>query len=166
MTVGQFSYNERIGAQKVGKPFTARAKAHLLSSLRMFFRDCQEWGWLTLCFDPARSLATPLSVTSQVGPDPRVIGDDVWAKLLHAGLNLTADDLPNSNPLPRRLWKISSWYLLEMLSARWSSCGSSPACPRMRYVACASAVCDMGGKTRLAQMRGLLSRQYVCSTCP
>ena len=37
---------------------------------------------------PARALATPRSVRALIGPDPRVIADDVWAKLLWAGLNL------------------------------------------------------------------------------
>ena len=41
-----------------------------------------------------------------IGPDPRVIADDVWAKLLWAGLNLEPGDLPGSSArrvLPDRL---------------------------------------------------------------
>ncbi len=41
-----------------------------------------------------RALATPRSVAALIGTDPRVIADDVWAKLLWAGLNLHAADLP------------------------------------------------------------------------
>ncbi|MGI4832437.1 MAG: hypothetical protein ACRYFK_03150, partial [Janthinobacterium lividum] len=33
-------------------------------------------------------------MSALIGPNPRVIADDVWAKLLWAGLNLTEDDLP------------------------------------------------------------------------
>ena len=32
-----------------------------------------------------------------IGTDPRVIADDVWAKLLHAGLNIEAADLPGTS---------------------------------------------------------------------
>jgi hypothetical protein len=41
-------------------------------------------------FDPARALAAPSSIKALQGPDPRVIADDIWAKLLWAGLNLDA----------------------------------------------------------------------------
>jgi hypothetical protein len=57
---------------------------------RTFFRDCQEWEWFPRRFDPSRALAVPRSVSALIGTDPRVIADDVWAKLLWAGLNLEA----------------------------------------------------------------------------
>lgn len=31
-----------------------------------------------------------------LGPKPRPLADDIWAKLLWAGLDLTKDDLPAS----------------------------------------------------------------------
>ena len=62
-----------------------RTKSGLLAGARQFFRDCQEWGWIPRRFDPARALATPRSIRALIGPDPRVIADDVWAKLLWAG---------------------------------------------------------------------------------
>jgi integrase len=40
-----------------------------------------------------RSFVTPKSVLAKIGPNPRTISDDVWAKLVWAGLNLTPDDL-------------------------------------------------------------------------
>ena len=61
---------------------------------RAFFRDLQEWEWIPRRFDPARALSTPRSLRALIGPDPRVIADDIWAKLLWAGLNLEAADLP------------------------------------------------------------------------
>ena len=39
-------------------------------------------------FDPMRVLAAPRSVSALAGSDPRVLADDVWAKLLWAGLHL------------------------------------------------------------------------------
>src|SRR5438034_3106743 len=62
--------------------------------LRVFFRDLQEWEMIPRCFDPIRSFITPKSVLAKIGPNPRIISDDVWAKLVWAGLNLTADDIP------------------------------------------------------------------------
>jgi len=40
-----------------------------------------------------QALATPRSVRCLIGPDPRIIQDDVWAKLMWAGLNLTDREL-------------------------------------------------------------------------
>lgn len=65
-----------------------------LSMLRTFFRDLQEWELIPRRFNPIRSFVTPKSVLAKIGPNPRIISDDVWAKLVWAGLNLTADDLP------------------------------------------------------------------------
>lgn len=45
-------------------------------------------------FDPTRTLATPRSFKALIAPNPRVVADDVWAKLLWAGLNLDQADLP------------------------------------------------------------------------
>jgi len=78
-----------------------RTKAGLLAGARQFFRDCQEWGWIPRRFDPARALATPRSISALIGPDPRVIADDVRAKLLWAGLNLEHRDVYGS-PAGRR----------------------------------------------------------------
>jgi hypothetical protein len=50
-----------------------------LFAVRVFFRDCQEWGWIEQRFDPNRYLRTPSSVRRLIGPDPRIVGDDSWA---------------------------------------------------------------------------------------
>jgi integrase len=81
---------------RTGTPLSAGTKAHILMASRTFFRDCQEWEWLPRRFDPVRALAVPRSVSALIGTNPRVIADEVWAKLLWAGLNLTADDLPGN----------------------------------------------------------------------
>jgi len=79
----------------IGRPLSASSKDQHLAALRAFFRDGQEWGWFRRRFDPVRVFATPRSVKALLGPKPRVIADDVWAKLLWAGLNLTEEDLPS-----------------------------------------------------------------------
>ena len=103
---GTFRYAERLG-----QPLKARTKDRQLGSLRTFFADCQEWGWLPRRFDPQRALATPRLVRALIGPDPRVIADDVWAKLLWAGLNLSTSDLPAHRATG------APWYPAEMARA-------------------------------------------------
>lgn len=96
MRIGEWAYAPDTTHYKslVGKPHSPRNKDQHIGSLRRFFRDCHAWGWFTPQFDPTRTLATPRSIRSLIGTDPRVIADDVWAKLMWAGLNLTAEDLP------------------------------------------------------------------------
>ena len=79
---------------RTGKPLSPKTKSSYLRITRAFFRDCQEWEWIARRFDPARALATPRSIRALLGPDPRVIADDIWAKLMWAGLSLDAADLP------------------------------------------------------------------------
>jgi hypothetical protein len=76
-----------------GQPLSARAKAHHLSAVSAFFRDIQESGWIPRRFDPRRSFAAPSSLRALIGPKPKVIDNEVWAKLLWAGLNLEECDL-------------------------------------------------------------------------
>lgn len=94
MTVGQWSQPGGMYADKVGKPVDAKSKETALGTMRVFFKDCQEWGWIPRIFSPERAFATPRSIRAKIGPNPRVIADDIWAKLLWAGLNLTAADIP------------------------------------------------------------------------
>lgn len=113
MAVGDFAYapQTRSYAKRVGQPLGASTKDGDLSALRTFFRDLQEWGWISRRFDPSRSLATPRSVKALIGPSPRCIADDIWAKLLWAGLNLTSTDVPEYG------WCGTSWYPFEMVRA-------------------------------------------------
>ena len=92
-TAGQWGHTNNVDSALVGKPLAARTKESYLTAVRVFFRDLQEWGWIPRRFYPRRDLATPRAVRALVGPDPRVIADPVWAKLLWAGLNVTSDDL-------------------------------------------------------------------------
>ncbi|MER7000653.1 tyrosine-type recombinase/integrase [Streptomyces sp. NPDC000410] len=96
MTVGEH-VQRRAGLDKRGgKPLSPRTKAGYLTATRTFFRDCQEWEWIPRRFDPVRALATPRSVAALIGPNPRVIADDIWAKLLWAGLNVDPEDFPTN----------------------------------------------------------------------
>lgn len=120
MLVGEWSPGVRLYSQpKLGQPLLARSKNAALSAMRIFFRNCYEWGWMPLHFDARRCFSTPRSIRSLIGPNPRIIADDIWAKLLWAGLNLTADDLPVSKYRSgsKTLPKPTSWYPLEMVRA-------------------------------------------------
>lgn len=96
-TIGQWSTGVATPASRMGQPFKPASKASALTAMRQFFRDCQEWGWIPVRFNPFQALATPRSVRCLIGPDPRIIQDDVWAKLLWAGLNLTDQELSKPN---------------------------------------------------------------------
>jgi integrase len=81
-------------SDQLGKPLSPKTKRTYIRIARTFFRDLQDWDWTPRRFDPARALETPRSIRALQGPDPRVIADDLWAKLLWAGLNLDPADLP------------------------------------------------------------------------
>lgn len=94
MKIGDYTGPDKKNMGRVGQPLSPRAKNTYLGALRVFFRDCQEWDWIPHHFDPGRVFATPRSVKALIGPAPRTIAADIWAKLLWAGMNLTAADLP------------------------------------------------------------------------
>lgn len=105
--------------QRAGQPLSAKARAHHLSSVSAFFRDIQEWGWIPRRFDPRRTFAAPRSLRALIGPKPKVIADDVWAKLLWAGINLEEGDLTRNH-------NGRHFYPLEMAKAVtvvWLFCG-------------------------------------------
>jgi integrase len=83
-------------ADRLGQPLLPRAKNGLLGALRYFLRDCQEWGWIPIRFNPLRVLRTPRPILHLIGPNPRVIDKSLWAKLLWAAMNLEYEDLPQS----------------------------------------------------------------------
>jgi Phage integrase family len=91
-----------------GRPLLPRTQLHYLNALACFFADCQEWEWIPRRFHPARAFAQPRSIAAKVNFQPRVISDDIWAKLVWAGLNLTEADLPSS-------WDNRHFYPLSMV---------------------------------------------------
>lgn len=75
-----------------GKLLAPGTRLHTINCVRTFFQDMQDWEAIPRRFDPYRAFRCPRSLTCLVGPDPRTIADDVWAKLIWAGLNLTEGD--------------------------------------------------------------------------
>ena len=86
----------------IGKPLMPRTKASLLSTARVFFMDLQHIPLrvgtagarvIPPRFSPQRALRTPRSIGRLIGPDPRVIDDTFWLKLVHAADTLEPSDL-------------------------------------------------------------------------
>lgn len=109
MAVGDYVQRHDHIHARAGSPISPRTKAHNLMASRTFFRDLQEWEQIPRRFDPSRALALPRSVSALIGTNPRVIADDVWAKLLWAGLNLESGDLPGNTA--------DSYYPMELIRA-------------------------------------------------
>lgn len=91
--IGDFARVTGLNSKNVGKPMEAATKEGLLRSARAFFHDMFDWEWLPRVFDPRRVLATPRALRNQIGPDPRVVDDSIWAKLIWAGLHITEEDI-------------------------------------------------------------------------
>ena len=80
-----------------GTPLSPRTKAQQLAVMRAFLRDMQEEPHaIPPRFDAARAFRTPRPIRNQIGPDPRDLDPLLWAKLVHAALNLTEADLPRT----------------------------------------------------------------------
>jgi integrase len=113
MKIGEWSdanQRSRMPSERVGLPLHPRTKNRVLEAMRTFLRDCQEWGWIPVRLNPHRALQTPNSIRKLMGPDPRVIEKEVWAKILWAAMNLEAQDLPV-------LGGTATAYPLEMVRA-------------------------------------------------
>jgi integrase len=117
-----------------GKPASPRTRVAYLAAVRTFFRDCQEWEWIPRNFNPSRCLAPPSSVLALIRTEPRVIADDVWAKLLWAGLNLTEADLSRNGLAFRGFYPPS---MLRALTVVWLFAGLRCGEIRRLLVGCA-----------------------------
>lgn len=99
MNVGDFGIPEYCAKLKGkrGTPLRAATKDQHLAVMRAFFRDMQEAPHdVPRRFDPVRAFGTPRSIRNQLGPNPRDLDPLLWAKLVHAALNLTEADLPRT----------------------------------------------------------------------
>ena len=154
MTVGDYVQRTAGTGKQAGQPLKPKTKASYLRMTRTFFRDCQEWEWIPRRFDPRSALTTPRSIKALTGPDPRVIADDVWAKLLWAGLNLQAGDLPGTG---------GQAYPLELVRAvtlTWLFSGQrSDEIARLR-VGCIRW--QQGGEVIRGDTTEVLARDAVC----
>ncbi|MEO7916172.1 MAG: hypothetical protein ABIR16_00890, partial [Dokdonella sp.] len=108
--------NDAWAASRKGKPLSASTKARRITVLRTFFVDLQEWEVIPRHFDPRRCLRVPKTMAALLGPKPRPVADDVWAKLLWAGLNLKVDDLPVSY-FQEKNGPRAAWYPTEIVRA-------------------------------------------------
>lgn len=93
ISVGRQSH---LPDERIGQPLRPNARERLLKCLRAFLRDCQEWGWIPIRLNPSRALQAPRSLRHLIGPDPRDVQREQWAKLLWAAMNLEANDLPTT----------------------------------------------------------------------
>lgn len=101
-----------------GRPLAASGMANRIDSLRGFFCDLIEFEWIEAKFDPRRVLSLPLSLRAQMKPNPRIIDDASWAKLMAAGLTLNSEDLkPYGSPASKAKGSLSTYYPIEMLRA-------------------------------------------------
>ena len=92
MQRGEYTASHPGPLPTAGHALSPRSKAAALHALSIAFRDAQEWEWISRRFNPSRSFAIPRSIGALISPAPRVIADDVWAKLMWAGINLTGED--------------------------------------------------------------------------
>jgi integrase len=91
------AYCSRRG-EKIGLPLSANAKERQLVAIRTFFRELQDDPHnVPQRFDPLRAFRTPNTIKKQIGPNPRDLDPYRWAKLVHAALNLTQEDLPRGS---------------------------------------------------------------------
>jgi integrase len=100
MREGDFAsaeYCQRMKLSSPGKPFTAHTKDRYLGMMRTFFRDLQDEPHnIPRRFNPERAFATPRAVRNQIGPNPRDLTPLWWAKIVHAAMHLTEDDVPRA----------------------------------------------------------------------
>lgn len=89
----QGEWSEKSSASQDRQPMLASSKRKKIDAARKFFRDLQEWGWISKHFNPKHSLTAPAYIHTQIGPNPRLIAGDVWAQLLQAALDLTEADI-------------------------------------------------------------------------
>ena len=115
--IGQWAGHNRNNA-RWGQPIGAGGKAQRIDGIRGFFADLIEWEWIKPKFDPRRVLSLPLSVRAGIGPNPRIIDDVAWAKLMAAGLTLNTGDLTlYGTPRARAAGSQDTFYPVEMIRA-------------------------------------------------
>ncbi|AUY47834.1 integrase [Streptomyces sp. CB01881] len=115
--IGQWAGHNR-NKSRWGQELSAVGKTQRIGSVRGFFADLIEWEWITARFDPRRVLSLPLSIRAGMGPNPRIIDDASWAKLMAAGLTLTSDDLlAYGTPAAKASGWHRNYYPIEMVRA-------------------------------------------------
>ena len=93
-TSGEWSHRQEH-VRNFGRPLAPRTRIAGMTSLRIFFQDLQHWDIIPRRFDPYRAFRAPRSISCLLERNPRVLADDVWAKLIWAGLNMDLSDFPD-----------------------------------------------------------------------
>ena len=121
MKEGDFSSPAIVeGMKPSGRSLAAVTKRGLLTVLRTFFRDVQEAPHnVPRRFDPLRAFRTPGALQRQIGPNARDLDPFLWAKLVHAALELTEEDLPQSGHGMRQY----PFALVRAIAVVWVSSG-------------------------------------------
>ncbi|MGV9976546.1 tyrosine-type recombinase/integrase [Micromonospora wenchangensis] len=115
--VGQWA-GHNTNRTNFGKRLGASGVANRIDALRGFFCDLIEWEWIKPRFDPRRVLSSPVSVRAKLGPNPRIIDDAAWAKLMAAGLTLNVEDLAEyGTAVAREAGNTQTYYPIEMMRA-------------------------------------------------
>jgi integrase len=95
-------------AARFGTPLSPNTKASKMSMIRVFFDTLIAAGLIRRRFATRTVFRLPAQIAREAAPKPRDLHDDVWAKLLWAGLNLERSDI---SPV------LSDRYPIEMLQA-------------------------------------------------
>lgn len=116
-TVGQWAGHNR-NKTRHGQPIGVTGMAGRIDSLRSFFCDLIDWEWISGRFDPRKVISLPLSLRAQIAPNPRIIDDAAWAKLMAAGLTLNSEDLhPYGTPSAKATGWHATYYPIELVRA-------------------------------------------------
>ncbi|WP_084276350.1 tyrosine-type recombinase/integrase [Erwinia mallotivora] len=163
MKVGEWANPGGMYRDRLGKMMMPAARTRILGQMQTFFRDLQEWGWIPVKFSPERVLRTPKSLSTQIGPDPRIVSDELWCKLIHAGQNLQETDLPSCVGYPY-------FYPLEMvraLSVLWLFGGlRRDEILRMRCGCIRWQISEENDEQRICLLDVPISKTYAAFTKP
>ncbi len=117
---GEWAHRRVEEVRNAGRLMAASTRIHALSTLRRFFSDLQHWEVIPRRFDPYNAFRAPRSLQSLVERNPRILSDDVWAKLIWAGLNITPEDLSAQGRDAAHYYPLS---LVRALSVVWLFAG-------------------------------------------
>jgi integrase len=124
---GSFRVGEFVEDKRTSYPdrlLSVASRLGHISALRCFFTDLLLWELVPYRFDPKQTFRYPRSLALLRSPNPRIIAEDVWAKLLWAGLNLESSDLPRSkNPLSQATVPRYPVAMMRALALVWLFAG-------------------------------------------
>lgn len=103
-----------------GEPLSPGARVALLSAVRTFFNDLQDWEWIKRRFNPNRGFVAPKQVMRALEFKPRPIDEGFWLKLRAASLALKPDDLPEPKRVKTYLYPFE---LAQAVAVTWTFSG-------------------------------------------